>query len=148
MRFYTGHYLRPWILDDLGLVAALEWVAEDMTTNQGIDTDVKAVGVEQTLPAESQLLLFRIVQEALSNVRKHAEASRATVTLEFGDNNIMMTVANNGKGFELPGRIEDLAGAGNLGIMGMSERAGLLHGTLEIKSERGKGTQVIIKVPS
>jgi len=140
--------LRPRILDDLGLVAALEWIAEDMAKNQDIDTDVNIVGVEQTLPAETQLLLFRIMQEAFSNIRRHAEASRATVTLEFGDNNITMAVADNGKGFELPGRIEDLASAKRLGIMGMSERARLLHGTLEIKSELGKGTQVVIRVPS
>jgi PAS domain S-box-containing protein len=140
--------LRPRILDDLGLIAALEWIAEDMTKNQGIDIDVKVAGVEQTLPVETQLLLFRIVQEALSNIRRHAKASRATVTLEFGDNNVTMAVADNGKGFELPGRVEDLASAGNLGIIGMSERARLLHGTLEVKSEPGKGTQVVIKVPS
>jgi PAS domain S-box-containing protein len=139
--------LRPRILDDLGLVAALEWMVEDMTKNQGIDTDVKVVGVGQSLPTETQLLLFRIVQEALSNIRRHAKASRATVTLEFRDKDITMSVADNGQGFELLGRIEDLASAGNLGIMGMSERAQLLHGTLEIKSELGKGTQVVIRVP-
>jgi PAS domain S-box-containing protein len=140
--------LRPRILDDLGLVAALEWIAEGMTKVQGTDTDVEVTGVKKVLPMETQLMLFRIVQEALSNIRRHAEASRAIITLEVGDNNITMTVADNGKGFELPERIEDLASTGNLGIVGMSERARLLHGSLEIKSALGKGTQVIIRVPS
>ncbi|MFC2008339.1 PAS domain S-box protein [Chloroflexota bacterium] len=139
--------LRPRILDDLGLVAALEWIAEDMAKNHGIDTDVKVIGTEYTQPAETQLLLFRIAQEALSNIRKHAGASTTTVTVVFGDSNITMTVTDNGKGFELPERMEDLASAGRLGIMGMVERARLLRGALEIKTELGKGTRVVAKVP-
>ena len=140
--------LRPRILDDLGLIAALEWMAEDMEKNYGIRAHVEVIGTERDLPAEVQLPLFRIAQEALSNVRRHAEASTVVVKLGFGDDGITMTVSDNGKGFEVPQRIEDLISAGSLGIMGMSERARLLHGTLEIKSELGKGTQVIIKVPS
>jgi signal transduction histidine kinase len=69
------------------------------------------------------------------------------VKLEFGDDTITMTVSDNGKGFELPPRMEDLAKVGRLGLMGMSERAWLLRGTLEIKSELNKGTQVVAKVP-
>ena len=140
--------LRPRILDDLGLVAALEWIAEDMEKNHGIRAHVEVIGTEWDLPAEVQLPLFRIAQEALSNVRRHAEASTVVVKLGFADDGITMTVSDNGKGFEVPQRIEDLISAGSLGIMGISERARLFHGTLEIKSELGKGTQVIIKVPS
>jgi len=139
--------LRPRILDDLGLVAALEWMAEDLAKNQGIDTDVEVMGVERTLPAETQLLLFRIAQEALNNTRRHAQASKAMVKLEFGDNKIKMTVSDNGKGFVLPERVGDLASIGKLGLAGMQERARLLGGTLDVKSELGKGTQVIAKVP-
>ena len=139
--------LRPRILDDLGLVAALEWMAEDMEKNYRIRAHVEVVGVERGLPTEVQLLLFRIAQEALSNIRRHAEASKAVVELRFGDYNITLTVSDNGKGFELPERIGDLASAGRLGIMGMSERARLLGGTLEIKSEIGNGTQAVAKIP-
>jgi len=138
--------LRPRILDDLGLVAALEWMAEDMEKNYGIKAHVEVIGTERDLLAEVQLLLFRIAQEALSNIRRHAEASAAMLKLEFGDDNITMTVSDNGKGFELPQRIEDLASVGRLGIMGMYERARLLRGTLDIKSELGKGTQVVVKL--
>jgi len=139
--------LRPRILDDLGLAAALEWMAEDTEENSGIKAHVEVIGNEGSLPAEVQLLLFRIAQEALSNIRRHAEASTAIVKLEFGEDSITLTVSDNGKGFELPQRIEDLASVGKLGIMGMSERARLLSGTLEIKSELGKGTQVVAKLP-
>jgi len=140
--------LRPRILDDLGLVAALEWMTEDMVKSQEIDAHAEVMGVEQTLPVETQLLLFRIAQEALNNIRTHAEASRAVVKLEFGDNSIKMTVSDNGKGFELPERMGDLASIGKLGLAGMQERARLLGGTIEVQSTPGKGTTLILEVPS
>ena len=140
--------LRPRILDDLGLIPALEWMSGSLIEDCGIDARVEVIGTERGFSDEMQLLLFRIAQQALSNIRRHAKASAAKVQLEFGDDNITLTVSDNGRGFEVPERIEGLAGVGRLGIMGMSERTRLLHGTLEIKSELGKGTQVIIKVPS
>jgi len=139
--------LRPRILDDLGLIAALEWMTEELVKNYGIDARVEVEGAERTLPTEVQLLLFRIAQEALSNIRKHAGASMAVVKLEFGDDSINMTVSDNGRGFELPPRVEDLASTGKLGIIGMCERARLLRGNLEVKSELGKGTHVVTKIP-
>jgi PAS domain S-box-containing protein len=139
--------LRPRILDDLGLVAALEWMTEELVKKYRIDARVEIEGTEQTLPAEVQLLLFRIAQEALSNIRRHANASTAVVRLEFADDSVNMTISDNGRGFELSPRLEDFAGAGKLGVIGMYERAGLLGGRLEIKSEPGKGTNVIIEVP-
>ncbi len=139
--------LRPRILDDLGLVAALEWIAEDMEKSYRIEANIELTGTERSLPAEAQLLLFRIAQEALSNTRRHSKASQAAVRLEFEDDSIKMSVCDNGQGFEVPARIEDLAGVGKLGIMGMSERARLLGGTLEIKSAPGEGTQVVARLP-
>jgi PAS domain S-box-containing protein len=139
--------LRPRILDDLGLIPALEWMTEDLEKNYGVKAHVKVSGTERNLPAEVQLLLFRIAQEALSNIRKHAKASVAVIKLAFGHDTITMTVSDNGHGFQVPARIEDLASAGRLGIMGMAERARLLSGTLEIKSELGKGTRVITRLP-
>ena len=139
--------LRPRILDDLGLVAALEWMTEELAKNYGIDAHVEVKGTERTSPAEVQLLLFRIAQEALSNIRRHAEATRAVVKLEFEDDSIKMTVSDNGKGFELPERIGDLASNGKLGLAGMQERTQLLRGTLEVKSELGKGTQLVTQIP-
>ena len=139
--------LRPRILDDLGLIPALEWMAEDLEKNYSIKAHVKVSGTERNLPAEVQLLLFRIAQEALSNIRRHARASLAVIRLAFTPDTITMTVSDNGRGFQVPARIEDLASAGRLGIMGIAERARLLNGTLEIKSEPGKGTRLITKLP-
>ena len=139
--------LRPRILDDLGLIPALEWMAEDMEKNYGVKAHVEVTGSQRSLPAEVELLVFRIAQQALSNIRRHAEASVAAIRLEFGGDNLRMTVSDNGKGFEMPQRIENLASSGRLGIMGMYERAQLLRGTLEIKSELGRGTQVVAEVP-
>lgn len=139
--------LRPRIIDDLGLVAALEWMAENLTKDYGIDAQVKVVGVEQSLPDEVQLLLFRIAQEALTNIRRHAEASRAWITLKFNDNKIVLTIKDNGKGFELPQRMGDLASIGKLGLAGMQERAQLIRGNLMLHSELGKGTTVTVEVP-
>jgi len=138
--------LRPRILDDLGLLPALEWMAEVLVKEHGIDAHVEVVGDERGLPDEVQLLLFRIAQEALTNIRRHAEASKARIILKF-DGNIVLTVEDNGKGFELPQRIGDLASAGRLGLAGMQERAQLIGGELTIQSELGKGTSVAVEVP-
>lgn len=140
--------LRPRIIDDLGLVAALEWMAENLTKDYKINATVEVVGAERSLPQELQLLLFRIVQEAVSNIRKHAEASRAQITLEFGDNKVILMVKDNGKGFELPQRIGDLTSSGKLGLAGMRERAQLIRGNLKLQSEPGKGTTVTVEVPA
>ena len=92
-------------------------------------------------------MLFRIAQEALSNVRRHSRASRVLVMLEFGDNRVFLTVIDNGVGFEPPEEIANLASIGKLGMAGMQERARLLGGSLKILSEPGKGTQVVTDVP-
>jgi PAS domain S-box-containing protein len=138
--------LRPRILDDLGLLPALEWMTEVLVKEHGIDARVEVVGDERDLPDEVQLLLFRIAQEALTNVRRHAGASRARIVLKF-DGNIVLTVEDNGRGFEVPQRIGDLASAGRLGLAGMQERAQLIGGELTIQSSLGKGTTVTVEVP-
>ena len=139
--------LRPRILDDLGLIPALEWMAEDLMKNYGIDTHVEVVGSELKLPGDMQLLLFRIAQEALSNVRRHAEASTAVVKLGFASNRVRMTISDNGKGFKLPAQKENLASIGKLGIIGMYERARLIGGDLKIQSKLGERTQVVADIP-
>jgi PAS domain S-box-containing protein len=139
--------LRPRILDDLGLIAALEWIAEDLEKNHGIATEVEVTGIRRGFPDEVQILLFRIAQEAMSNIRRHAKASKAVVKLEAGRDNIRMSISDNGKGFEIPGQINELARSGRLGIVGMSERAHLLGGELKIKATSGNGTRVLVKIP-
>ncbi len=143
----TAQGLRPRIIDDLGLVAALEWIAEELEKDQPIQTKVEARGLERALSPEMQIVLFRIAQEGLNNIRKHARATAVNIRLEGGDNYITMTVTDNGQGFEAPGRIEGMVSAGRLGLMGMYERARLLNGNLQIKSAPGKGTELTVRLP-
>lgn len=139
--------LRPRILDDLGLMAAVEWLAESLGNSQGIDARVEVEGPLPSLSPQQQLLLFRIVQEALSNIRRHAHASKVTITLKSMPTRIELAVRDDGEGFELPEMIGDYASRGRLGLAGMQERARLLGGVLTVQSAPGKGTTVAITVP-
>jgi len=139
--------LRPSVLDDLGLIPALEWLASDLTEHFNITVEVEIIGTERRFLPEKELLLFRIVQEALSNVRKHSGAQRAWITIEFMDKKMILTVRDNGKGFQVPERLSDLTGAAKLGLAGMAERVKLLNGELRISSELGKGTTVLVETP-
>jgi len=138
--------LRPSILDQMGLVAALNWLAEELSKELEIKAAVKA-DILPSLPSETELALFRIAQEALNNVRKHAQASEVNVTVESDSSHIRMTITDNGKGFSLSRLTGDLVKEGKLGVQGMEERARLIGGKLEIKSQPGKGTTVIVKAP-
>jgi len=139
--------LRPSILDDLGLLPALEWLTADLSQHFEIAIGMGVLGSIRRFPPETELVLFRITQEALRNVWKHSEASRAWVTVEFGDDKTVLTVKDNGKGFELPERIDDLASVGKLGLAGMQERARLIEGNLTLQSAPGKGTTVTAEAP-
>jgi PAS domain S-box-containing protein len=139
--------LRPSVLDDLGLIPALEWLASDTTEHFNISVGVEVIGTERRFSPEKELLLFRIVQEALSNVRKHSGAQRAWVIIEFADNKTIVTIKDGGRGFKLPESLSDLTSASKLGLAGMAERARLLGGELHISSEPGKGTTVTVEVP-
>lgn len=142
-----AHNLRPRIIDDLGLVAALEWLGDDLMESCGLEVKVKAVGTVRQLSDEVQVVLFRIAQEALSNIRKHAEAARVWISLEFGAEKIILTIKDDGKGFEIPERAGDLAGFGKLGLVGMHERAQLIGGKLILQSAPKKGTTITIELP-
>ncbi len=139
--------LRPSILDQMGLVAALNWLAEELGKELGTKTTVKADKLPP-LPSETELAMFRIAQEALNNVRKHAQASKINITVKSDSNSVKMTITDNGKGFSAPRLTGDLAREGKLGILGMEERARLIGGNLQIKSEPGKGTTVLAKAPT
>jgi len=143
----TAQGLRPRIIDDLGLVAALEWIAEELERDQKIRTKVETKDINRNLSSETQILLFRIAQEALNNIRKHAHASNVIIKLEGGENEVKMTVTDNGHGFQAPQKIEGMVSAGRLGLMGMHERARLLNGTLHIKSAPGDGTEITVRLP-
>ncbi|OGO07592.1 MAG: hypothetical protein A2Y92_05555 [Chloroflexi bacterium RBG_13_57_8] len=143
----TAQGLRPRILDDLGLVAALDWIAEELEKDRSIRVQVEAAGIDRPLSPETQIVLFRIAQEALNNIRKHARATKVTIRIGSEDDRVVMTVADNGQGFKVPERVEDVVSAGRLGLMGMHERARLLNGTLRIRSTPGQGTELAVSLP-
>jgi PAS domain S-box-containing protein len=140
--------LRPAVLDSLGLLATLEWLASDVTEYSGIKTKVNIHGKERRLPEEVELVLFRITQEALRNMWRHSQATSAEITVEFDESKIKITVSDNGKGFALPKTMGDLARDGKLGLAGMEERARLVGGTLTAKSQPGKGASITIELPA
>ncbi len=141
-----SHDLRPSVLDDLGLLPALELLADDLD-KQGIATSFKTVGEARRLVPEVEVMLFRIAQEAISNIWRHSQASAAELVIEFDDALVKLNISDDGKGFGVPQRVVDMAGLGKLGLTGMYERAKLLGGNLLLTSNRGKGTTVTVEVP-
>jgi signal transduction histidine kinase len=140
--------LRPPALDHLGLVPALEGLVADLVDQHGLQASLVVTGAVQRLASEdAELLLFRIAQEALNNVRRHSGALRVTVELEFLPNRIHMLIQDDGRGFAAPERMSDLVSSGRLGLVGMHERARTLGGTVKIDSKLGSGTSVAVDVP-
>lgn len=139
--------LRPDILDDMGLVPSLRWLADRFKDGDGVHVEVHVIGGERRLSPEAELALFRIAQEALTNVRKHADASVARITLRFGDRKVIMSVSDNGKGFKSAVTANHFASQGKLGLAGMSERVQLFDSSrFAIESARGKGTVVRVEI--
>jgi len=144
---YFSQDLRPPMLDDLGLIPAVEWLSDELEREFGIKADLRVIGTERRLIPEAELLFFRVIQEAISNVRRHAEASQVEITIEYDDCKTTAIVRDNGKGFALPETLGELSRTGKLGLVGMEERAKLLGGSLRLESEPGKGTTVVIEAP-
>jgi len=139
--------LRLPVLDDLGLLPALEWLTNNLEKEYGVKAELKVIGTQQRLGSEAEILLFRVVQEAVNNAGRHAKASKVEITIEFEKDKLVATIRDNGKGFELPGTLGELARIGKLGLAGMDERARLLGGNLKVQSEPGKGTTVVLNAP-
>ncbi|MBN1375080.1 MAG: PAS domain S-box protein [Dehalococcoidia bacterium] len=139
--------LRPSIIDDLGLLPAVKWLVKQKSEESGIDISLTIGGKEQRLIPEMELIIFRVIQEALNNMIKHACASKADVIIEFADSGVTASIYDNGKGFELPETVGDLSHMGKLGLVGMQERISLINGSLVIKTEKDRGTLVTVNVP-
>jgi PAS domain S-box-containing protein len=134
--------LRPLMLDDLGLIPAVDWLVRSFTERSGVPCAL-SVDEEMELHEPYATAAFRILQEALANVGKHAQASRATVAIDRTADVIVLKVTDNGRGFSLaePRKPE------SLGLMGLRERVRLLKGTIDIDSEPGRGTQITVCIP-
>ncbi len=138
--------LRPIYLEDLGLVTALEMLARETSQNHPLVVEFRKSGQERRLAREVELSLYRIAQEALNNVVKHAQASRAELTMTFEDAKIQMEIRDNGRGFKVPNSPTEFAPSGHFGLLGMHERANLLGARLEIESAPGEGTRLKVRL--
>ncbi len=134
--------LRPMTLDDLGLVPTLRRYIKEYAEKSGLVARFHLVGEERRLPGNYEAVLFRIVQEALTNVRKHARASGVDVTLTLQQHRAVAVVKDDGEGFDVAATEARQGRTRNLGLISMRERADLEKGALEIRSQLGKGTEV------
>jgi signal transduction histidine kinase len=135
--------LRPGILDDFGLLAALEWQADEFTKSAGIPVFFKYKGEEKPLENQKATAIFRIFQECMTNIMRHSLCSHVNVEVAFGPKGLKLTVIDDGKGFD-PEILKDTK---SLGILGMQERTESFGGDFNIQSTPGKGTTTILTMP-
>lgn len=139
--------LRPAVLDDIGLNIALQKYVADYSRKFNIKVDYHSIGFDSMrLPAETEIVIYRVVQEAFANILKHSEARNASLILENRRDLLKVIVEDNGKGFD----VEKIMGSeidGKLGLFGMQERIGLINGSITIESTPGFGTNIYITVP-
>ncbi len=139
--------LRPSVLDDLGLLAAIEMVIDQHTGLLPGGARLSISGKPRRLDPPVEVALFRIAQEALRNVTRHAHAQSAEVCLAFGPDDLTLTVRDDGVGLTLPPQVADLARRGKLGVLGMKERAELAGGDFQVVVGSGGGTAIVVRVP-
>ena len=143
--FFTWE-LRPPTLDDLGVAVALENFVREWSRNFSIPAKFHSHGLDSgRLSADIETTLYRISQEALNNVYKHADASEVSVLIERRDHEVILVVEDDGRGFD---RMQARGGEHSLGLTGMSERASLVGGSVDIETLPGKGTSVFVKIPA
>jgi signal transduction histidine kinase len=139
-----SHTMHPRVLDDLGLAAALEWLARQTRAEEPFDVHVAAEDGELGIPEHLASVLYRVAQEALRNAARHAEAHRVEVTLRRADGAATLEVVDDGRGFDLRRAEERRPG---MGLFSMRERVGLVNGRLVVSSAPGRGTRVVATVP-
>jgi signal transduction histidine kinase len=139
--------LRPSILDDLGLVSAIRWFARTNLEKAGVKVDFW-VGNEMTrLPPYLETMLFRIAQETISNTLRHANASKVSIRLWIADELVWLEIKDDGRGFDIEKTVGKVIDRKQLGLLGIQERASLVHGEVNIESSRDSGTCVQVYIP-
>jgi two-component system sensor histidine kinase UhpB len=139
--------LRPSILDDLGLSAAVRWFARDNLEPVGVRVDYWTPGDMVRLPPHLETMLFRISQEAISNILRHAEASRVEIRLWRESRDVFLEIRDDGRGFDIEETAGNALGRKQLGLLGIQERVSLVGGELEVRSSAGSGTSLRVRVP-
>ena len=142
-----SNLLRPSVLDDLGLVAAVTALVDDFSMRTRISTTVDLGGATRRLPADIEVVIYRVVQEALTNIAKHAQATRAAVTLTLDARAANLTVEDNGRGMQAAGTTVDMAEP-HLGLLGMRERVTAAGGTLGISAGPNGGLKIDARIPT
>ena len=137
--------LRPGILDDLGLVPAIRWLVDQLNRDDSVKAKVSVEGQEYSLDQEVNNHLFRIVQEALNNVRRHAKATEVNVKIIYAEKTVKLMIQDNGQGFLLKD-VDSYPHQAKIGIIGMQERARLLNSNLQVYSKLGKGTTISVEL--
>jgi len=137
--------LRPSVLDNIGLIEALRWLVDNINGKNNIKAQLIFKGNAPNMNSDKEVMIFRFVQEALTNVRRHSRATEVTVILTFSEDTARVAIVDNGKGFELPKPISKLALESKLGLLGMQERARLLNGSFDIHSKSGEGTSISLE---
>lgn len=135
--------LRPSLLDDLGLIDAIDWLASDLQKRSEIGISMKIVGEPGRLPSRDELLIFRVVQEALHNVERHSGATSVGILLIFSLKTLSISISDNGCGLSPLGPPTETG----LGLRGIDERTKLLKGTVTIESQPNRGTKITLEVP-
>ena len=139
--------LRPPVLDDLGLAAALKWLCRRVRESAGLPLKVDVQALEElSLPDETETLVFRVVQESLHNCTRHADANRASLTATRAGNRIEVTFSDDGRGFD-PATLAERTEESGIGLAGMRDRVKLFGGDLTINSRPGHGTRIVVGIP-
>ena len=140
--------LRPYMLDEFGLISALRWFADTYQERTGIEVSVQIEGQESNLPQSIDTLIYRVAQEGLTNVSKHANARKVEILLDYHEDSLELVLRDDGKGFDqkeaMQATFHELRG---LGLFGIRERLALFDGTLSIESKHGKGTTLCARIP-
>jgi signal transduction histidine kinase len=139
--------LRPTLLDDLGLIPALYWYTESRLKEQGVEVELNIEGRPKRLPPEVETTLFRITQEAVTNVVRHARASQVWLKLKIDTDAASIRVRDDGRGFQVRYPANNLNGQNGFGLLGIQERASLLGGKFEVRSTPGEGTDLLVWIP-
>jgi len=145
---HLSHELRPPMLERLGLVPALRYLIAGFRHRHKLTVELDAPDLEERLPLEVELMLYRAVQEGLRNAVRHAYANNSWVKLRAGSSRVTCAIRDDGKGFDTSTAAIEADGKGGLGLVGMRERASVLGGTITIQSSPGQGTELRISIPT
>ncbi len=139
--------LRPSILDNFGLVSGVRWLVNNCNSQNGCYVDVVVIGEERKMSSLSEVTVFRVVQEALANIQRHAHARSGTVSLEFEGDRLLLQIKDDGVGFRPPDRLAAFVVKSKLGMIGMEQRILSIGGEMLLHSDPGEGTRIWASIP-